>query len=360
MTDPSAAVDEPTLPPAHLRLPPPWATWALLVVIGAAFAAQLAVGHDPMSPKASDLLDAGGSLAPLSLGDEPWRLFTAMFLHGGILHLAMNALCLWSGGAFAERVLGRGPMLAIYLVAGLVGGIASARIHADAVSVGASGAIFGVFGAIGGYLVALRDRFDREAVAKQLRQLGTFFALNLVFGFTAAGIDVAAHLGGAVAGTALGWACGRWPTRRAAMLAGALATAVVLAFVVPPPAAPAYRAAFDEFDATFNPLIERVNALVTEAGSGTLGDAAFASRLELEILPAWQGARTRLADISPPARLVPLRAKMLRALDTRAAHWQALVELARGGAPDEARLRKLGDAADAAVRDLDTTVAELK
>ena len=151
------------------------------------------------------MLEHGGNYGSATLGGEPWRLFTSMFLHYGVLHLAMNMLGLIDGGRHVERMYGRAGFVALYLVAGLAGSLATS-LRSNVVSAGASGAIFGVFGAFGAFLLLHRDRLDKEEVTKQSRGLLIFLVYNLYIGITAQGIDVVAHLGGLGAGFLAGLA----------------------------------------------------------------------------------------------------------------------------------------------------------
>lgn len=137
------------------------------------------------------------SLIPLAVGqDQYWRILTSGFLHYGVIHIAVNMLSLYFIGPPLEQVLGRWRFLVVYLVS-LLGGSTAVMLLSDekVMSAGASGAIFGLLGAL---LVTFRKlRLD-------LRQLGGVLALNLVITFTVPGISWQAHLGGLVAGAAIG------------------------------------------------------------------------------------------------------------------------------------------------------------
>lgn len=131
----------------------------------------------------------------LELG-EYYRLLTAMFLHGGLMHIVFNMLILWQLGAVLEPYYGRGAFTALYLASGLAGGFASIGFNDPmTLSVGASGAIFGLMGA---YAVILR-RLGRPDT-----QVLVLIGINLVIGFVVPGIDWHAHVGGLVAGAIFG------------------------------------------------------------------------------------------------------------------------------------------------------------
>ena len=128
----------------------------------------------------------------LVVRDEPYRVLTAAFLHGGLLHLALNMLALWTAGRSLEPVLGRARFALLYLGSALGGGVLSAALGpALTPSVGASGAVFGLFGA----LLVLSRWFGAD-----VRSLATLVGTNLVFGFVVPGIDWRAHVGGLLAG----------------------------------------------------------------------------------------------------------------------------------------------------------------
>jgi len=164
------------------------------------FAFELVQGASLSGPTPQDMIALGGDFAPLTR-DEPWRLVTAMFLHYGAIHIGMNMVCLYQI-RIVERVLGRAEFLALYFAAGLVGGLASLAAHPRAVSAGASGAVFGMFGAFAAVMIVRRKQIDPSAWQRTMRSLGAFFAINLVFGMAASGIDVSAHIAGLAVGFA--------------------------------------------------------------------------------------------------------------------------------------------------------------
>lgn len=99
-------------------------------------------------------------------------------------------------------MLSRAEFLALYLAAGLVGGLVSLATHPNAVSAGASGAVFGMFGAFTAVMVVRRKQIEPGAWQRTMRSLGSFFAINLALGLAVSGIDVSAHVGGLVTGFA--------------------------------------------------------------------------------------------------------------------------------------------------------------
>jgi rhomboid protease GluP len=167
--------------------------------------ANLAGGLSPFLPEARELLAWGGNLLPLTQR-EPWRLVSAMFLHAGIIHLAFNMWALWNVGSIAERFYGNTQFALIYLLSGLFGSLASLFFAArTAVSVGASGAIFGITGALLAAILLKRDKLPAPLVASMRSSLFMFVGYSLFLGFTSGVVDNAAHVGGLVSGFALAW-----------------------------------------------------------------------------------------------------------------------------------------------------------
>lgn len=144
-----------------------------------------------------------GAMNPLAVAEgQYWRLVTAMFLHAGLLHLLLNMYGLWLFGSVIEGALGRWRFLAIYFASGVLATVTS-LVFGDprSVSVGASGAIFGLLGA----WVAYNYRRRGSALAAaNLRTAAVIVAVNLFLGFALPGIDNLAHLGGLVGGVVLG------------------------------------------------------------------------------------------------------------------------------------------------------------
>jgi len=158
-----------------------------------------------LAPSAEDLVRWGASYGPYDLANGWWRLFTSMFVHIGIIHIALNMYCLRSLAPLAETIFGQTRFLALYVLSGVAGAIASAGVHPQTVSAGASGAIFGVAGALGAVIYLSRNPVMEQARARLSKAgIGTFVAYNLFYGFANSGIDNAAHIGGLAVGFLLG------------------------------------------------------------------------------------------------------------------------------------------------------------
>lgn len=162
-------------------------------------------GLDPVTPTPDALYGAGGNAASAVQAGESWRLLTAMFLHGGAVHLALNMYALWEAGRLLTRWVGNRGFLLVYLASGLAGGALSLHFAAQLhVSVGASGAVFGVAGAVSAILLRSGGRYPIPQRSQLITSMAIFIGYSLFYGFANTGIDNAAHLGGLVTGALLG------------------------------------------------------------------------------------------------------------------------------------------------------------
>ena len=188
--------------PAHTPL---W-TYVLLAINILVWLAMTFAGG---SENALTLVRFGAKYQPLIVMGEYWRLVTANFVHIGLVHLAMNAYALYLFGLQVERRLGRLRFIVLYLLAGL-GGTTLSYIGSSALSAGASGAIFGLIGAITIYYATYREAFGAQG-RRQLSSLLLVTGYNLVWGLMNPQIDNLGHVGGLAVGLLLGWAyCPRY------------------------------------------------------------------------------------------------------------------------------------------------------
>ena len=146
----------------------------------------------------------GANFGPYTLTGEWWRLVTYMFLHGGIMHIFFNMWCLWDLGRLCESLYGRWTYAAIYFTTGIAGGLASLAWNPRTLTVGASGAIFGLAGALIASFYLGEFSLPRIAISGTLRSLVIFAVFNLFLGGFFGGIDNACHIGGLVSGLGLG------------------------------------------------------------------------------------------------------------------------------------------------------------
>jgi rhomboid protease GluP len=179
-------------------------TRTLIGINVAAFAVMVVTGVSPLAPRPVELLHWGANFGPLSLGPQPWRLLVSNYLHVGIIHLGLNMWCLWNLGLLAERIFEPWSYFLIYTACGLAGSLLSLWGHPMVVGVGASGAIFGLAGALIAALYLGRLPIPAPAIRGTLKSLVSFAGYNLLFGAAIPGIDNLAHIGGFLTGLALG------------------------------------------------------------------------------------------------------------------------------------------------------------
>ena len=156
--------------------------------------------HSIVDMNMETLVYMGALFGPYTVQQgEWWRLFTAMFLHGGMTHILMNMFSLYIVGRAAEMYFDVKSYLSIYLFSGLVGGFASLSMHPESVGVGASGAIFGLFGALAGFFFAYREKIGTH-FKTFMKDFAIIIGINLVIGFSIPEVDVSAHVGGLFVG----------------------------------------------------------------------------------------------------------------------------------------------------------------
>jgi rhomboid protease GluP len=231
-----------------------WVTYLLMAVNVLLFLAVQSGSVDG-SPLISEMIKWGADFGPLTVNcDQWWRLLSNCFLHFSILHLGCNMFALFQVGRLTERLFGNWFFLVIYLGCGLTGSLVSLWFNPATVAAGASGAIFGIFGALIGYLLREGFRLPRLVTMPVLNGAVVLILSNLLIGFSdmlkhytdqaIAGhgggqmIDMAAHCGGLISGFILGYLGARplEPQRRhaqllshnAAVLAGICAMTILL------------------------------------------------------------------------------------------------------------------------------------
>lgn len=163
------------------------------------------MGVDPIEPTVESLISWGGNLRALTLIGEQWRLLTSTFLHGGLFHLILNMYALLQVGNLLETKFGNHRYFFVYIVTGITASIASIAVNDNIVSVGASGAIFGLYGLFLSLLLLKALDIPKESRKNFLSSIAIFIAYNLMLGFAKEGIDNAAHIGGLISGFFIGF-----------------------------------------------------------------------------------------------------------------------------------------------------------
>jgi len=264
------------------------------------FAVMVATGVNALNPTVEQLLRWGADYGPLTLGGQPWRLVTNTFVHLGLVHILANMAALLSAGAIVERLFGPLAFAALYLAAGIAASLASTLIHPLVVSAGASGAIFGVYGALGALVLLQRGAIPGVVLSKLGGVAGSFIVYNIVFGAAHAGIDNIAHLGGLVGGAVAGALLvrplipGRPETMRrpACLAAASLAVGLGVALVLPRPLS--YESIVQDFVTGEQAAIGPFNVAIGQLGRHEIGMEEVANQMEHGILPAWRKTRASL------------------------------------------------------------------
>ena len=180
-------------------------THAIFGINVAVFIAMALAGVSMLdNPAGQDLVRWGANFGPLTVSGQWWRLLTCVFIHGGLLHIGFNMWCLWSLGRLAESVYGHWTFATLYLICGLAASLASVIRNPVILSVGASGAIFGIAGALIASFYLGEFSMPRAALSGTLRSVVIFVGYNLFFGAVIARTDNAAHIGGLLMGLLLG------------------------------------------------------------------------------------------------------------------------------------------------------------
>lgn len=298
--------------------PVPWALYLVVALNVSVWLINVATGVDALKPSPADMLRWGAnSASSVTLDHEYWRLLTATTLHGGALHLALNMLGLWSAGLVLNRLFGNRQFLLIYLGSALVGSALSLHFSSQtAVSVGASGAVFGVLGALLVSVLQHRDRIPALVSRQLMGNQIIFISFALVQGFASSGIDNAAHVGGLLAGVVLAWLLVERldvttpPGRRTAMAAlGTLLCAgavIALTLTTPPPQVHhRERFAFQQSVQRLLPALRqaetRLQADAQRLQQGKLEPQAFIQAMERDHLPAWRALSRAIAPLHLPA-----------------------------------------------------------
>lgn len=190
---------------APFTLPEEWATVMLIALNALAFLICVILNRSLFTFDTETMIRLGVDYGPRTTNGEWWRLLTAIFLHYGLIHFAMNMYVFFDIGRLIERFVGARAFLIVYLLSGLTGSLFSLARHPQAAGAGASGAIFGLYGV----LLALLVRHHKSFTPAGMRRLGKgaliFVFLNIAIASMIPFIDQTAHLGGLAGGFFFGW-----------------------------------------------------------------------------------------------------------------------------------------------------------
>jgi rhomboid protease GluP len=306
-------------------------TACLLFANGLVFIAMLLAGAGWWHTANGVQLAWGANFGPATQDGQWWRLFTAVFIHFGVLHLALNMWALWDVGRLVERLMGRWQFALLYLGSGVLGNLVSLVAQGNqAVSGGASGAVFGLFGALLVFLWRERAQVDRSEFRWLFGGALGFSVAMLVMGTLVSGIDNAAHMGGMVAGMLLGSGLARpWTTQslgvQRSRWAGAVALLLVVALLLLRLPDPSYRygeevlvrQAIQSYVQQDTATQQQWTTLLQASTSAGLSFDQIAGRVESDIAPAYARSFEQLMQVRPTTA-VP-SAQQLAQLQTYAA-----------------------------------------
>jgi membrane associated rhomboid family serine protease len=202
----------------------PSVTMALIAINVTVFVAEILTGGQGLNGVSGAVVNNGYLDGPdIVHGHQYWRLITSGFLHEGFLHILFNMLFLWIMGPQLEPAIGRFNFTVVYFVSLLAGSFGALLFQPQVPTLGASGALFGILGAL---IVVARDR----GISVWRSGLGPILLINILFSLAVANISIGGHLGGFIGGLLSGWLIVNVSQRRrlqAVALAGCAVVAVV-------------------------------------------------------------------------------------------------------------------------------------
>jgi len=332
-------------------------TPALVAVNSLAFAWAISGGAGILTPDAAALIRAGSNFGPFTLDGQWWRLLSSLFLHFGLLHLAVNMWALWQSGRLAERLFGSMQFALVYVFAGLCGNVTSLLWNPGVNTAGASAALFGVLGALLAFIGRTGTRVPLE-VSSGLRISGSVFVLySLANGLTHSGCENSAVLGGLSGGFAMGWLLARpldvegrssyVVQLSLAVLGGTVALGALSWPLIHPNAVEAAEWHFRDELQLYSWDEQRAQAeqraIDQQQIKGNITRAQWGELIARDILPRWEAAEGRFTSVHlpPESALAPLQAQIVSYLDERRVALTVLSEAARYNDAEKLRQGKV-------------------
>lgn len=335
------------------------ATIVLIALNVLVFLMMVLRGVPVFSPTAHSVLGWGADYGPLTLHGQWWRMVVSTFLHFGLIHLLFNMFVLFSIGLFMEGLAGRVPFVALYLVCGVGGSAASLAWHPAIVSAGASGAIFGLYGALLGFLVRHRGSIPAESLASLRKGALTFIGFNLLYGLRP-GVDMAAHLGGLATGFVIGLFLIRPPaiSRSSSGFGGDLTAsaaertpdsdwrvpvvvAIGLSLIAVPmivlPKPDDYLAEYQRLATMEEKDLQLFNASLKQWQGNQITDQQYADVLEKQILPPWHAEREAMEKLRVYQDQAASNQLLVEYLIDREQGWELTMDGLRAHDPDKLR-----------------------
>ena len=346
-------------------------TPVLVGVNVAVFAAAALAGAGIVAPNVAVLTRLGTNYGPLTTDGQWWRLLTSTFLHFGIFHLALNMWALYVGGRLVERLYGSAAFLLLYIAAGLCGSLCSLLWNPAVNSAGASGAVFGVYGAMLAFFLRKDLLIPAVVMRPQRNSAIVFIVYNLANGLSHQGIDNAAHVGGLLGGLLLGLVLARpmsvesrLGSRSAYYTRGLLAAAAILGALAAAVSYPAngrpqeqaFRRDLLWFGDEEARAYETLKDMTAKSKQGEITQAQYAERLEREVIPQWERMQQRISSNQLPrdSKLNPLAQAYQQYVGNRLSAYRLLDSGLRENRPEDlARGRQL-------IKDGDKNVAQIR
>jgi len=266
-------------------------------------------GYSMLKPQPEDLMPWGGLFPPATLNGEWWRVLTSNYVHLGPKHIALNMLVLVYIGPLMEQLLGHSLFLLVFIASGITGSLASMHFNPEIISVGASGAIFGLYGALLGYCLRQRAHLP-ISVLKEFSKSGLgFIFYNVVIGLLIPFLDHAAHLGGLVGGFILGMIAAapldvskRKDWRSVRLVSSLAASAAIITWGWNTLQNPygAYFSFVDEFASSEVDANAVIEAAISELNGGLGNEELLIEKLEKESLAKWISIREAAKAVTLP------------------------------------------------------------
>jgi membrane associated rhomboid family serine protease len=292
------ATPEPFMVALHERTRLPLVT-ATLVALNVVVFLRMLFGDGSLADSQT-LLAWGGNFAPNTTNGEWWRLVTAAFVHTGVLHLLLNMLALFQVGLILERLIGHTAFALVYFSSLIVASITSLYAHPLALNVGASGAVFGVYGLLfASTFWTLVQRSNVTMPLKAFARLGPAAGLFLLYNLLSTSVDTDAELAGLVTGTVGGLVLARGisvrkPSLRLLGSAAAVAAAVLVAAAFPLRGVADVRPEIQRIVAIEDHTTGLYQTAVNQFKLGSIKAEALAQLIDRTIMPELHAAQGRM------------------------------------------------------------------
>lgn len=293
----------------------------------AVFVAMAIKGVSITDPAIDSLIRWGADFGPLTTHGQWWRLITSAFLHIGIIHILMNMYILLMIGMFVERLFGNLGFTVLYLLAGIGGNLVSVAWQPFTVAAGASGAIFGVYGGLLGFLLMQRHAVPGRSVASLSKNAAIFLGYNLVYGFTKSHVDIAAHLGGFAAGFLVGCAlaqpfsAARTSRMMRSLMVSIAGLAIAAGCATRIPVADDMQSEMTHLSAVETSSLKLFNESLEKVQNGQMDAAAFDDVVQKQLLPPWNGAKESLRKLRVSNEQQELVGRLVQYMSLRAEAW---------------------------------------